>query len=262
MKRQITIIGAAFAVALFAVVMSCDSEDKKTYDAEIEWQINNSTLCKALVEDEYGGGTFDFDQVTIKIWDDEKDIAAGKAPVFKREDIGCDEFNFTVEDMDRGNYYLELKAWADYDGEYLPYFKGNGELTVPSDEPTRVNLTRASGSVLVSWGFENYAMCGAVDVEEIQITLEAEGEAPIKPDRIPCDTGKYKIGDLDWNHYKLTVEGLNADEKVTHSGTYIAEESDNPDDGDAGDDAGTEDLNLLDVRPGSEREALVVLAEV
>jgi hypothetical protein len=262
MKRQITIIGAVTAVALFALVISCDSEDKKTYDADIEWEINNSELCQALVENEYGGGTFDFDQVTIKIWDDEKDIAAEKDPIFEREDIGCDEFKFTVKDMDRGNYYVELKAWADYDGEYLPYFKGTAELTVPSDEPAKVNLTRASGSVLVSWGFENYKQCGAVDVEEIQIILDAEGETPIKPDRIPCSTGEYKIDDLDWIYYELTVEGLDADGEVTHRGTYIAEESDNPDDGDAGDDAGTENLNLLDVRPGSERDAFVLLLEV
>lgn len=258
MTRFMILTGVALAMVISTLLFSCDSESKKTYDVDVEWRINRVQECEAIVKD---GGQLNFSEIVITVWDDEDDIAEGKDPIAVEDGIDCGDFEYTLSDMDRGKYFVVVEAIADYEGQELPYFQGSEELTVPSDDPTEVDLYLSVGKVTAVWGFENRRMCGANDVEEVRAYLRV-GSDEEDSGPIDCELGEFVFENLDWDYYELEIEGMDANGEVTHRGTYIADVEDNPS-GDAGDDdAGPEDENLLDVRPGSDIEAFVELVAI
>ncbi len=265
MKRLSILMVAAVIVTVSALLFSCDSEEKKTYEVTVTWEIGGIPSCESSpLPADFGGEPLNFDEIAVTVYDDEKDIAKGKAPIMEGLKTDCSDMEYTIEDIDRGSYFVVIEAIATHDGETLPYFKGRTEIDVPNDEPTAVSLSKNTGSINVGWSFENLRMCGSNDVEEVKIILKSEGDT-MESDPIPCDDGDYTFEGLDWDFYELQVEGMDSGGDVIFKGTYMAEPSEDTGEGpDAGDedDAGTDEENLLEIRWGSSLEVLVVLAEV
>jgi hypothetical protein len=248
--KRLTIPAMVIALVTTTMVLSnCDSEDSATYDATVAWTINKFQVCTFTLPPKLGG-SLDFDTIEITVYKNEKDIENGKDPVMEGLETDCSKLDYTIKNIDRGNYFVVLKAMATYDGMTLPYFIGSSELVVPSEEPTEVELTMNSASLTVGWDFDR-GFCDGNGVEEIQATLEGESKTKTSG-KIPCTDETYTFEDLTWGDYSLEVEGFNAKGEVTHRGSYIAEASEDTGEADAGgDDAGTDDPNLLDIRPGT-----------
>ena len=253
MKR----FAAAVLTTLFLAQPSCDSEDTKTYDATIQWRVNNSKVCAALAGDDHGGGQIDISEVAITVWNSEDDVETDKDPVVEETDINCTKYEATLDSLSRGKYFVVVEGKADFDGETLPYFKGSAEIIVPTEESTLINLELSTGSVQVTWGFEDRRMCNANGVVTVEAVLESDSTTR-KSGSVDCNDGAFLFEDLPWEFFTLEIEAFDADGKVTYEGSYISDASE---EGDAGTDAGSADLNLIDVRPGKYFEAFVELSE-
>ena len=266
--KHLMILAMAIASVTTAVLLpSCDSEDSASYEATVAWEIGGLPTCTSSeLSEELGGGVLEFDTIQITVWKDKKDIEnESKKPVFEGLKTDCSEMEYTIQKLDRGKYYVVVEAIATHQGVTLPYYKGGEEITVPSDETTYVSLRVSTGSVTVGWGFDR-GVCGTNHVEEVEVIFKNEsgGRDPGSSGKIPCDE-EYRFDDLAWGFYSLEVKGYDADGKMTHRGSYVAIMGPDTGEGDAGTDAGAEDANLLEVRPGDDIKsdvAYVVLQKI
>lgn len=267
MKRLMILAMLIASVTTAVMILSCDSEDAATYEATVVWNIGNVPTCtSSTLSDDLGGGVLEFDTIQITVWKNEKDIEnEDKEPVLKDLTTDCSNMEYTIQKLNRGKYYVVVEAIATYQGMTLPYFKGGEEITVPSDEITDVSLSLTTGSVTVGWGFDR-GVCGTNGVEEVEVIFKAEraGRDPGPSGKVPCDD-EYRFDGLSWGFYSLEVKGYDADGKLTYEGSYVAEDTGDTGEGDAGTDAGAEDANLLEVRPGDDIKsdvAYVVLHKI
>jgi hypothetical protein len=284
MKRLWLVLASVCAVAASAAFFACDSEDKKEYEATVAWQIAGTPTCSSPGLINQGNAVLQFDEVVVKVYEDKEDVADPAAEtVVEPLRAQCAQLEYVVRKLRRGTYWVVLEAMADFDGERLPYYKGGGELTVPTDEKLTIQLTMAKGSVEVGWGFER-SYCTGNAVTEVSASLTLQGSTQsITSGLIPCTDEIYLFANLDWGLYSLVVEGYDAAGAVTHRGEYeapniIPEQDTATDTGVADPDGGVAEapqpapapeapveLNVLDVRPGKDilsNEAYVVLMPI
>ncbi len=205
MKRLMTFL-AIFGLAASFVVAGCDSEDNKTYDVPISWTIGGAELCSALVTPTE---TVEFDNVTITVYKNEGDEDAMDGPFT----VPCSDFNTAIPRLDRGNYWVLVEAWGEYDDMELPLYSEAKAVKAPAqdDDGYTFVLVQSKAKIEVTWDFE-IGMCGANDVEDVQIGMVEE--------EIPCDDGVYTIEDLSgFQSYTVEVEGLDSDGETVLSGS-------------------------------------------
>ena len=231
------------ALAAFALAAGCDSEDTKTYDVTVTWNVAGANTCTASPA---AGVTLEFDQITIELYDMDQisdgKVISGETP-FQTETVAdCSLFTYTIQRLERGRYYALVKAWAtDNDGDHLPYYQAGTEIAAPSkaaDGSYDVSLMLGKGEVDVTWGFDNYGQCDSstVGVSTIVISL-------IPNEVIDCGDGEYVVTDVAWgDNYMLSVDGKDADGNITWTGDYTG--------------------NPFSVKPGQTIEAQVILSEV
>jgi len=227
------LIVAAF-VGVGTVFLSCDSDEAKTYDVPITWNIGGIENCTTAAIPQAGNQSLTFQQVVVAVYDEEGD----PQPLEQPFPASCNDFGYTIPRLERGTYFVTLDAMASLDGDYLGYFHGEGLIEAPAEDENgyAFPLSLGTGSVNVSWSFENGKMCGANNVEMVRVTIVDESED------IPCNDGEYLVEDLQWNNYSLTVKGYDAEGNETWSGTY--------------------EENPFLVKPGVLLEPNVVLSEI
>jgi hypothetical protein len=242
MRRNVTTVLAAAAIfASAAIAASCNSEDTKTYDVTVTWNVAGANTCTASPA---AGVTLEFDQITIELYDMEQisdgKVISGETP-FQTETVAdCALFSYTIQRLERGKYFALVKAWAmDDDSDHLPYYQAGTEIAAPSRASGgayAVSLMLGKGEVDVTWGFDNYGQCSANGVTDIVISL-------IPSESIDCSLGQYLVTEVPWNDaYTLTVDGKNEDGDVTWTGAF----ADNP----------------FAVKPGQKIPAQVILSPV
>ncbi|MCP4606179.1 MAG: hypothetical protein GY847_37645 [Proteobacteria bacterium] len=278
---KITTIAFFSAVVLassLAIVVGCDSEETTTYGITVRWEIGGIPACKSPeLEEKFGGVALEFETIKITVYDDEGD----EEPVQNTVSVLCREKEYTIYNLERGEYFVEAEAWATHDDMELPYFLGTETIVVPAadEEVYPISLRLNSGSVDVAWDFERGGCQNDWNnVENVIITLRGDNNTETS-DPIPCVENQWSFEGLSWDLYTLTVEGFNEQGEPTHRGVWGNPDSDADADSDtdvepvdAGADAAIdtdEDTDSpsgdrLDVRPGSHiraNDALVVLKE-
>jgi hypothetical protein len=243
MSRNTLRVSTFLAALAFAAVagVSCNTEDAKTYDVVVSWSVAGAQTCSASPS---AGVILDFDQITIEVYDEDQvqdgKVISGEVP-FQTETVAdCSLYKYTIQRLERGRYYAYVKAWAvDADGEHLPYYQAGTAIRAPStmgEAGYPVSLMLGKGEVNVTWGFDNYAQCGAVGVQDIVLSL-----AP-NP-KLDCSLGAYLLTDINAaSGYSLTVDGLDENGDITWTGTY--------------------DGNPFDIKPGQHVDAQVILSPI
>ncbi len=249
MKRSLTniFVAAIFVAACSTVLLGCDSEDKTTYDVTVYWEIGGIQSCtSSALGDEFGGVPLQFDEVKITVYENEGDEEA----VQDTTTVSCDDKEFTIYSLERGEFFIVLEAMADHQGQYLPYFKGTATVVAPAegDESYPISMRLNTGSAEVGWGFDK-GVCSSTGnmVKDVMITLTGINNT-VETEKIPCENAQYLFEELKWDLYTLEVVGLNESSEMTHQGIWI-DESGDTDEADAGADDTNEDR--LDIRPGS-----------
>jgi hypothetical protein len=224
MKRFTVYLSIIF---LLIPLFGCDSENPVTYETTITWNISDMEVCRqALAEDyinEEEGSELVFENVEIKVYDDEGDLAPVQEGIAK-----CTAFSYTLYGLDRGRYYVTVGAIATYDGVTLPYFQGdsNGlpeeaDFAVPTKEdgPYDFTLTLGKGKVTVTWDFEQ-GVCGANGVSELDVSLiGAQPNHQYIFQNTACDLeGGLVIEDVDWDMYTIVINGFDEAGVLTHVG--------------------------------------------
>ncbi len=202
----------------------------QTYDVEISWSIAGMAVCEIPVPESFGGGSLTFDSVVISIYE-EKGLFTNSA------ETACDDYSYTLHDLESGKYFVTLDAMANYEGDNLPFYRADGEILVPTLDDYEFGLALNAGEVKVSWGFDNYRMCSSNGVNSIGISLDGMNDVVVD-----CDEQQFTIPDLDWSIYSLSLIGFNESDEVTWHGEY----SDNP----------------FEIRPGQSIDAFVELTEI
>lgn len=204
MRRQVLVLAVAGVFA--AMSAACDSEDNKTYDVTVSWNIGGAQLCSALVS---ADETVDFEDVTITVYENEGDEEAFDGPFT----VPCESFSYDIPRLDRGTYWVEIEAWGVLDDMDLPIYSQGGEVRAPEeqDDGYSFGLMQSSSAIKVVWDFEA-GMCGANGIENVVVNPGDE--------EIPCDDGFFTIEDLvGFSTYTVSVDGLDAEGEIAMSGT-------------------------------------------
>lgn len=195
-------LGLCFAVG-------CDSEEEKTYEATIYWQIDSKSACKAFLNDDE---TITFQAVHVRIYKDK----AKTVLIYDKNNLECTDYQHTIEGDDalsEGTYQVVVVAYADYDGMYLPFYQADGEIRIPVDDERYVfNMTQGTGEVHVEWGFER-GTCGSNEVEEIDIVLESTSGPfnTVSQTGLDCDhDGGFTFTKVAWDEYVLRLTAYNS----------------------------------------------------
>jgi len=255
MKRITIMIMAIFVAAALMVTLSCDTEEEETHSVTVKWDIGGVPSCKSEWDREDEHISLSFDKVRITVFENKGD----SEPVHDAITVECSEHQYTVHQLERGTYHVQIEAMADFQGQYLPYFEGSLEIVAPADDTEyAASLRLSTGSVEVEWGFER-GQCNSSRnmVKNVIITLEGTDVSNmIESESISCEQAQYSFEDMTWDLYKLTVEGFNEAGELTHRGIYEEDdlgESGPHSDTNTGADTAVDSNrdNLLDIRPGT-----------
>ncbi|MCP4674289.1 MAG: hypothetical protein GY854_01980 [Deltaproteobacteria bacterium] len=285
MKRMVKIITMVVLTAVIglAFIPGCDSEDEKTYDINISWEILGFSQCVTTLPEKFGGGQMAFTKMKIYVYENEGDEETVQNPF----ETPCSDKQTTIYNLERGQYFVVVEAIANHQEQVLPYFEGTATIDVPAENEDKVHpipLNQNTGSIEVGWGFDNYRQCNdsSVMVSEVKIILVGKDNKYETDPPIPCSEANYLFEDLKWDLYTLTIVGFNEEGEPTHRGTWGSTDADGDSDGDAdtdasdaGADSGADtdtdidtdidtDGPTLDIRPGSfitSDEAFVVLSK-
>jgi hypothetical protein len=251
MRKAITFIQAVVIAAGILVFWGCDSENDKTYDVTIEWLISDMPGCESAslswlpeeLQDPAVAGTVDnkliVDEIELKVFEEQ-----GDTEPIRNLTLTCNGSNnsYIISSLDRGTYYVTLDGMATYDDVTLPYFQGSAEIVAPSDENTVIPLRIVDGSAKVMWRFPDGTMCNANGVDKVSVSLigELRGKVYTAPN-VPCDDGVVVKDGVQWDIYHTELEGYNASNTLTHTGSSDAS---------------------FKVRPGEEVKDVVSLEEI
>jgi len=254
------------AAAIFLFSLGCDSENKKTYEFKGYWTFSGlSDLCQQPLPDAYGGGNLSFDTIVVEVFESEADMEAGE--VYRDTTVDCSDGTFTIDDLERGTYFVTVSAMAadptdeivldagvdasvelDDDGpEVRAYYQSTEEVVVPSkdDEAVEFEMKIGTGSIEVTWDFES-GQCNSDWNQVATVSIEVKGQSrgnPYDSGELDCTDSKWKVDDLPWDVYSVTIEGFDEDGNKTHEGAFE---------------------NPVELRPGthiSGRDGLIVLFE-
>jgi hypothetical protein len=247
MKQILTIIFAIIVVAGAFALTGCDSEDEKTYDVTIKWTIADMPICESpsldtlpeSLQDPEVAGTADnklvVDNILLKVFEEPDD----PDPI-RELTLPCIGSNntYSITSLDRGNYTVKLDGMATYDGATLPFYNGESEIVAPNESITEIALRIVGGSVKVVWEFDA-GMCGANGVETVNITIFGEEYGTTyTQNNVACIDGVVIKEDVDWDIYHVEMEGFDASNTLTHTGSSA---------------------ESFKVRPGEEVQNVVVL---
>ena len=227
MKRLSFGMLAALA-ALGLAAAGGDTEDGKTYDVTVSWNIAGAETCVFNLD---ADTQLEFDVVQIDLYDAQGDEAPIQAPI----QVDCADFGYTITRLERGKYFAEIGAWAeDEDGDYLPYFQASGEIRAPAEteEGYEFGLLLGTGDIDIVWDFDGPGWCDSNGVTDLDISLVDE--------LVPCDQESYLLEDVSPGNYTLTIDGLDADGNDVVAGEY-------------------NDGQPFSIKPGELIEAIVVL---
>jgi len=222
-------------VALGVAFTGCDTEETSSYDILINWNIagGQGDVCAATLNGPSKSQQVDFDKVRISIYEDAESKNLIQDPI----EVNCTDYSYTLSRLERGSYYIRLGAFADFEGDYLPYYQAEGEVEAPGvDKGYKFILNQGQGSIKVTWSFDNKQMCDPNEVDEIEVSL-APG------DRQACNDGMFLIKEAYWSEHRLDLSGYNSDGKKTWYGQY-------------------KDGDPFEVKPGQVYEAHVELSEI
>jgi len=232
-RFSMTLSAAVLAAGLLAAA-GCDSEDTKTYDVTITWNIagGQGATCVGTLNGPGVSEQVTFEKVAITVYS----IADDEEPIQEIVEVNCNAYEYTIPRLRRGDYFVELGAMATFEGERLPFYQAEIDISAPakSDKYEAV-LLQGKGKVLVSWSFDNNKMCGPNGVAEVVVSLAAS-------EKIPCEQGEFLVEDLYWSDYSVNVVGNDAGGNAIWTGDC----ADNP----------------FEVMPGQVYEAHVVLGEI
>ncbi len=223
MKRASITVFMCLALIPLWFATGCDSEEEKTYEVTVYWQIDNKSACKVFLNDA-DDAPINFAAVEVKIYK-----GKGKQVlVYEKNNLECTTYEHTLEGDDalsEGTYQVEVLAYADYEDLYLPYYQAEGEIRVPSDDRRDIfNMTQGTGEVHVEWGFER-GTCGSNEVNDIDIVLESTSGPfnTIEQTGLDCDhEGGFTFTGVAWDSYILKLTAYNTKKDVV--GTAESEE--------------------------------------
>lgn len=272
MKSVTWLIIAGFVMALSVFSLGCDSGDSSVHEATVTWSIGGFPTCVASAGAAHGDIILNIETVQITVYRSEQAYESGTAePVLSGLSTPCSVYEYAIQDLKRGNYYVVLEGMVNFEGETWPFFIGGAPLVVPSEDTVEVALTRNSGSLEVGWGFEGGNCANNwINVQNVTATVTPIAGAPISSGLVPCTDSQYLFSGLDWGDYTLVVDGFDPAGVRTYHGEYVAlagtDTGPSPDAGVAtGTDTGASETNLIKILPGKHiagRDAYIVLREV
>lgn len=235
-----------FGIGLI-VALGCDSENTKTYELNGYWTLSGEkNLCSQFISEENGGGSLTFEEIVVKVYKSEEAQEAGE--VYRETTVPCKNYSFTVEDIERGTYWVNVAAMApdppmeiDIDGgvdmddtssELRAYYEKTQEVVIPSKDEEKLvefELKIGTGSIEVTWKFED-GQCkrvwseienGWVEVATVSIEVVGKKKGSVySSGEIECAETQWKVEDLDWDVYTVTVKGYDDKGKNTYTGAF------------------------------------------
>jgi len=224
MRLAIAILTLA---VLYGIGLSACSD--KTYDVTVSWNIAGEKTCAFTLGT---GENLVMEKMRVTTFKTKTDAN----PIDGPTEVACTNYEYKIQHLDKGSYFVKIEGMVDYKGETLAFFEGSGPINAPPSKENpdgyAFSLSKNKGEILVKWGFADYSQCPANGVEKIQISM-------LSNQTFDCALGQYLVDDLDGLTYTLSVKGLDVDGKVTWSGDY----TDNP----------------IEIKPGKHVETLVIL---
>ena len=229
MRRTLLGLTAIAIVTIVVLLAACDSEDESSYNVTIFWTIAGQKICQQPLSDKYGGGMLVFDTIQIMLYKNKND----EQP-YRTSTARCEDASYTIEDLDRGNYWVEVEAMAEDpvttvdggatstpSGQSHAYYVAAQEITVPSidNKEYEFSLQMGTGSIDVSWDFAARGQCSAEwnAVTKVEVSLTGKLYNYNSGD-VACEVGQYSFTDVDWDTYEVAVTGYDINGNSTHYG--------------------------------------------
>lgn len=224
-SRSLLVIAATTVFAL-----GCDTEGEKHYEITVGWNISGQQTCKAiLISPETGEPeTVDLEAVVVTVYKD-KNYRLAPTPQDARvtqSQGACQHGEIVLQDLQRGNYWVTVEAFAqlESDSKAYPYYFGEGALKVPgpANETTNFTLAVGKGDILVDWYFEPKEKCPANGTMKLAMTAGSGINNYSSKEKIECDAdGGMLVTGKSWDTYQLTLETYDENNRLTHRGTCV-----------------------------------------
>lgn len=207
----------AALLATAAMAGGCDSEDEKTYDLTVGWNINGFEICSSnLPETQFAQSEVVFTTVQVNVYEDETKAQSVQAPI----SVPCAQFATQITRLPRGKYYVTLDAYADYDGDVIPFFQGEKEVSIPKDgDSITIPLVAGTGEILVYWQFSGGKTCGVDMAGEVtDVAIFVNGQQT----KTTCGSGQVLLPDIAMGtSYTVSAQALDASGNVLYTAQYL-----------------------------------------
>ncbi len=204
LARYSILILAAGSIAM----AGCNTEATE-FDVTISWNIAGAPTCQAFLD---GDTTLTFDEVVVTVYDEEENV------VDTSPKVPCTDFEYQIPDLEEGTYSVTVFAYADHDGDYLPYYQARGKIEAPepSDEEYKFGLEVGTSTITIIWGFE-FGTCGVNNVQTISVEMQGD-KYTIPAEETTCDSAEGMVIDsIWWDTYDIIVKGFSGTDQ-THQG--------------------------------------------
>jgi hypothetical protein len=214
-----------------------NSDETKTYDLTGYWTFAGiAGICSQSLPPSYGGSSLEFETIAVKVF--ESDEARTRGEIYKESTTPCSEHEFVIETLAQGSYLVNVVAMAPDptestgedapgDGEPMlrPYYETTQEVVVPDDvdEPVEFEMKLGTGSIEVSWEFEDGGQCNQNDVATVSIELTGQANGRQEgATHLDCTEHSWRAENLVWDTYDVTVKGFKEGdtENPTHAGAF------------------------------------------
>lgn len=206
------------AMVVLPLVSGCDSEEEKTYELTVGWNISGFNTCQTFLPvGQYAQDEITFTQVKINIYEDETATETVQSTIT----ADCLFYEQEIKGLDRGSYFVTVDAYGDYDGQELAFFHGESTASVPGDNNTlNIPLTVGLGQIAVNWGFNSVFTCGITQAGEVtDVVVDINGESF----SAPCGQGGIVLSKINpGTSNTITARALDANGDMLYQAAHAA----------------------------------------
>ncbi|MBN2804013.1 MAG: hypothetical protein JXR91_13045 [Deltaproteobacteria bacterium] len=193
----------------------CSSDAVGSEDLTVSWNISGLSVCKAYLPDgEFAQDEISFDKIVINIYKAD-DL---ETPVQDEVVVPCETYNYVFTRLKRDRYVVVIDAKGEYDGKVLPFFGGEQDVRLTSNEEENfadIQLTLAKGTAQIVWQFDGGLTCGIENAGEVDAVSVNFAGSDIEAS---CGDGMIVIDDVvPGTSYKVKGEALDVKGDVLYN---------------------------------------------
>lgn len=192
---------------MLLLVSGCD-EDTATGDLQVAWTIGLDDPTTMECTDK------GIALITVSLTSSQHD---------EEREVACDDGSVTFQNIPKVTYSVSVVG---EDDTGCPIYSGETSGARPSEEaePEVASVTlqhlEPSGTLQIGWVFEDGGLCGANDVDEVDITVLAN-DVEIVNESVPCNDGIMELNPVEAGSIDVRLEAQSGETTLCYVQTNM-----------------------------------------